>query len=138
MLLLNRRTNESVTAWVNDHEPLLIRVNEVSLTGSVLLGFEGENHQVCRTEIFHDFKDRNSEEEYRAKVAEIQKQHKTQEALNKVAEQHFAQRKPRGLVQRRPTLRKVVPRVQPIRGILAPEPRTSPFMGLLAVSGSKP
>ena len=85
-----------------------------------------------------------TEEEYMAKVAElkkeaeIKKQHKTQEALNKVAEQHFAQRKPRGPVQRRPTPRRVVPRVQPIRGILAPEPRTSPFMGLLAVSGSKP
>ena len=80
-----------------------------------------------------------TEEEYRAKVAEIQKQHKTQEALNKVAEQHLAQRKPRGPVQRRPTPRRVVPRVQPIRGILAPEPRTSPFMGLLAipVTGSK-
>ncbi len=39
-----------------------------------------------------------TEEEYRAKVSEIQKQHKTQEALNKVAEQHFAQRKPRGSV----------------------------------------
>ena len=79
-------------------------------------------------------------EEYRAKVAEIQKQHKTQEALNKVADQHLAQRKPLGPVQRRPTPRRVVPRVQPIRGILAPEPRTSPFMGLLAipVTGSKP
>ena len=81
-----------------------------------------------------------TEEEYRAKVAEIQKQHKTQEALNKVAEQHLAQRKARGPVQRRPTPRGVVSRVQPIRGILAPEPRTSPFMGLLAipVTGSKP
>ena len=82
-----------------------------------------------------------TEEEYRAKVAEIQKQHKTQEALNKVAEQHFAQRKPRGPVQRRSIPRRVVPRVQPIRGILHPEqPTTSPFMGLLAipVTGSKP
>ena len=81
-----------------------------------------------------------TEEEYRAKVADIQKQRQTQETLNKVAEQHLAQRKPRGPVQRRPTLRRVVPRVQPIRGILAPEPRTSPFMGLLAipVTGSKP
>ena len=81
-----------------------------------------------------------TEEQYRAKVAEIQKQHKTQEALNKVAEQHFAQRKPRGPVQR-PQQRRSVPRyVQPIRGLLAPEPRTSPFMGLLAipVTGSKP
>ena len=74
-----------------------------------------------------------TEEEYRAKVAEIQKQHETQEALNKVAEQHLAQRTPRGPVQRRPTPRRVVSRVQPIRGILAPEPRTSPFMGLLAI-----
>ena len=81
-----------------------------------------------------------TEEEYRAKVAEIQKQHKTQEALNKVAEQHLAQRKPRGPVQR-PQQRRSVPRyVQPIRGLLASEPRSSPFMGLLAipVTGSKP
>ena len=79
-----------------------------------------------------------TEEEYRAKVADIQKQHKTQEALNKVAEQHLAQRKPRGPVQR-PQQRRSIPRtVQPIRGLLAPEPRPSPFMGLLAVSGSKP
>ena len=81
-----------------------------------------------------------TEEEYRAKVAEMQKQHETQEALNKVAEQHFAQRKPRGPIQR-PQQRRAVPRyVQPIRGLLAPEPRTSPFMGLLAipVTGSKP
>ena len=81
-----------------------------------------------------------TEEEYRAKVADIQKQHETQDVLNKVAEQHLAQRKPRGPVQRRSIPRRVVPRVQPIRGILAPEPRTSPFMGLLAipVTGSKP
>ena len=82
-----------------------------------------------------------TEEGYRAKVSEIQKQHKTQEALNKVVEEHFAQRKPLGPVQRRPTPRRVVPRVQPIRGILHPEqPTTSPFMGLLAipVTGSKP
>ena len=78
-------------------------------------------------------------EEYRAKIADIQKQKEVQETLDKVAEQHFAQRKPRGPVQRRPTPRRVVPRVQPIRGILAPEPRTSPFMGLLAIpdTGSK-
>ena len=81
-----------------------------------------------------------TEEEYRAKIAEIQKQHKTQEALNKVAEQHLAQRKARGSIQR-PQQRRSIPRyVQPIRGLLAPEPRTSPFMGLLAipVTGSKP
>ncbi len=81
-----------------------------------------------------------TEEEYRAKVAEIQKQHKTQEALNKVAEQHLAQRKARGSIQR-PQQRRSIPRyVQPIRGLLAPEPTTSPFMGLLAIrdTGSKP
>ena len=82
-----------------------------------------------------------TEEEYRAKVAEIQKQHKTQEALNKVAEQHFAQRKPRGPVQRpqqrRSVPRYVQPRPVPIRGLLSPEPQPSPFMGLLAVSGGK-
>ena len=79
-------------------------------------------------------------EEYRAKIADIQKQKEVQETLDKVAEQHFAQRKPRGPVQRRPTPRRVVPRVQPIRGILAPEPRSSPFMGLLAIpdTGGKP
>jgi sRNA-binding carbon storage regulator CsrA len=55
-LLLNRRINESVTAWIDDHEPLLIRVCEVSPTGSVQLGFEGKEHTVCRTEIYHTFK----------------------------------------------------------------------------------
>ena len=63
-----------------------------------------------------------------------------QEILNRLAEAEVAKRKPRGPVQRRPTPRRVVPRVQPIRGILAPEPRSSPFMGLLAIpiTGSKP
>ena len=77
-----------------------------------------------------------TEEEYRAKVADIQKQRQTQEALDKVAEQHFAQRKPRGPMQR-PQQRRPAPRtVQPIRGLLAPDPqpRPSPFMGLLAIS----
>ena len=84
-----------------------------------------------------------TEEEYRAKIAEIQKQRETQEALDKVAEQHFAQRKPRGPVQR-PQQRRPVSRPNPQygyvpnRGLLSPEPQPSPFMGLLAVSGSKP
>ena len=63
-----------------------------------------------------------------------------QEILNRLAEAKVAKRKPRGPVQR-PQQRRSVPRyVQPIRGLLAPEPRTSPFMGLLAipVTGSKP
>ena len=65
-----------------------------------------------------------------------------QEILNRLAEAEVAKRKPRGPVQRpqqrRSVPRRVVPRVQPMRGLLAPEPRSSPFMGLLAVSGSKP
>ena len=76
-----------------------------------------------------------TEEEYRAKVAEIQKQRETMEVLDKLAEAEVAKRKPRGPVQR------PQPRyVQPMRGLLAPDPqpRSSPFMGLLAVSGSKP
>ena len=61
-----------------------------------------------------------------------------QEILNRLAEAEVAKRKPRGPVQR-PQQRRSIPRyVQPIRGLLAPEPRSSPFMGLLAVSGSKP
>ena len=55
-----------------------------------------------------------------------------QEILNRLAEAEVAKRKPRGPVQR------PQPRyVQPIRGLLAPEPRSSPFMGLLAVSRGK-
>ena len=85
-----------------------------------------------------------TEEEYRAKVADIQKQTEVQETLDKVVEQHFAQRRPRGPVQRpqqrRGIPRRVIPRPEPIRGLLHPEPTTSPFMGLLAipVTGSKP
>ena len=59
-----------------------------------------------------------------------------QEILNRLAEAEVAKRKPRGPIQRR-----AVPRyVQPMRGLLAPEPRSSPFRGLLAipVTGSKP
>ena len=92
--------------------------------------------------------DRNmTKEEYRAKVAELKKEaeiSKQQETLNKVAEQHFAARRPRGPVQRpqqrRGIPRRVIPRPEPIRGLLHPEPTTSPFMGLLAipVTGSKP
>ena len=88
-----------------------------------------------------------TEEEYMAKVAELKKEaeiKKQQETLNKVAEQHLAQRRPRGPVQRpqqrRGIPRRVIPRPEPIRGLLHPEPTTSPFMGLLAipVTGSKP
>ena len=56
-----------------------------------------------------------------------------QEILNRLAEEAVAKRKMRGPVQR-PQQRRSVPRyVQPIRGLLAPEPRSSPFMGLLAI-----
>ena len=91
-----------------------------------------------------------TEEEYMAKVAELKKEaeiRKQQETLNKVAEQHVAQRRPRGPIQRqqrRPVQRRN-PHPQygyiPNSGLLAPEspPRTSPFMGLLAIpeTGSK-
>ena len=57
MLLLNRKTNESITAWSKGHKeaPLVIRVAEISPTGTVTLGFDGDTHTVCRTEIFHDY-----------------------------------------------------------------------------------
>ncbi len=81
-----------------------------------------------------------TEEEYRAKVAEIQKQRQQQEAIDKMAE---ARIKPKKSLARlsNPLPRRPAPRyVQPMRGLLAPDPqpRSSPFMGLLAVSGGKP
>ena len=81
-----------------------------------------------------------TEEEYMAKVAELKKEaeiRKQQETPNKVAEQHVAQRRPRGPVQRpqqrRGIPRRVIPRPEPIRGLLHPEEVTRPagFMGLL-------
>ena len=56
MLLLNRKTNESITAWTTGRKeaPLVIRVVEVSPIGTVTLGFDGDTHTVCRTEIFHE------------------------------------------------------------------------------------
>ena len=57
MLLLNRKTNESITAWTKGckEAPLVIRVAEISPTGTVTLGFDGDTHTVCRTEIFHEY-----------------------------------------------------------------------------------
>jgi sRNA-binding carbon storage regulator CsrA len=57
MLLLTRKTNESITCWPHGrmHEPLVIRVAEVTPTDSVTIGFEGESHEICRTEIFHNY-----------------------------------------------------------------------------------
>ena len=58
-----------------------------------------------------------------------------QEILDRLAEAQVSKQKPRGPVQR-PQQRRSVPRyVQPMRGLLAPDPqpRTSPFMGLLAI-----
>ena len=82
-----------------------------------------------------------TEEEYMAKVADIKKQHRTQEVLNKVAEQHMARRRPLDPVQRTQP-RRTVPRYvqpQPIRGLLAPEPTQNGFMSLLNTTpdGSK-
>ena len=57
MVLLNRKTNESITAWTKGRKeaPLVIRVAEISPTGTVTLGFDGDTHTVCRTEIFHEY-----------------------------------------------------------------------------------
>ena len=57
MLLLNRKTNESITAWTMGRKeaPLVIRVVEVSPTGTVTLGFDGDTHTVCRTEIYYGY-----------------------------------------------------------------------------------
>ena len=56
-----------------------------------------------------------------------------QEILNRLAEQAVAKREMRGPVQR-PRQHRPLPRyVQPMWGLLAPEPRSSPFMGLLAI-----
>ena len=83
-----------------------------------------------------------TEEEYRAKVADIQKQRQQQEAIDKMAEARIKPKKPLPRLSnpapRRSVPRTVQPRPVPMRGLLAPEPRSSPFMGLLAVSGSKP
>ena len=85
-----------------------------------------------------------TEEEYRAKVADIQKQRQQQEAIDKMAEARIKPKKPlprlSNPLPRRPAPRTVQSRPIAMRGILAPDPqpRSSPFMGLLAVSGSKP
>ncbi len=57
MLLLNRRVHESITTWNRGQrdKPLVIRVTEVSPVGTVTLGFEGDAHDVCRTEIFYNY-----------------------------------------------------------------------------------
>ena len=85
-----------------------------------------------------------TEEEFRARIAEIQKQRQQQESIDKMAEARIKPKKslPRlsNPPTRRPAPRTVQPRLVPMRGLLAPDPqpRSSPFMGLLAVSGSKP
>ena len=85
-----------------------------------------------------------TEEEFRQRISEIQKQRQQQEAIDKMAEARIKSKKPLPRLSnpppRRPAPRYVQPRPVPMRGILAPDPqpRPSPFMGLLAVSGSKP
>ena len=85
-----------------------------------------------------------TEEEFRQRIAEIQKQRQQQEAIDKMAEARIKSKKPLPRLSnpppRRPAPRTVQPRPVPMRGILAPDPqpRSSLFMGLLAVSGSKP
>ena len=87
-----------------------------------------------------------TEEEFRARIAEIQKQRQQQEAIDKMAEARIKPKKPLPRLSnpppRSPAPRTVQPRPVPMRGLLAPDPqpRSSPFMGLLAipVTGSKP
>lgn len=54
MLLLQRKSNESVVIHKNDDQtdPMVIRVVEVLPTGDVTLGFLGRSYQVVRSEIF--------------------------------------------------------------------------------------
>ena len=84
------------------------------------------------------------EEEFRQRIAELQKQRQQQEAIDKMAEARIRSKKPLPRLSnspsRRPAPRYVQPRPVPMRGILSPDPqpRSSPFMGLLTVSGSKP
>ena len=85
-----------------------------------------------------------TEKEFRARIAEIQKQRHQQESIDKMAEARIKPKKPlprlSNPLPRRPAPRTVQPRPVLMRGLLSPDPqpRSSPFMGLLAVSGSKP
>ena len=85
-----------------------------------------------------------TEEEFRQRIAEIQKDRERQEDLDKLTEAQIAKRKPLPRLSNPPphwpAPRTVQPHPVPMRGILAPDPqpRSSPFMGLLDVSGSKP
>ena len=85
-----------------------------------------------------------TEEEFRARIAEIQKQRQQQESIDKLAEARIRSKKPLPRLSnpapRGPAPRTVQPRPIPMRGIVTPDPqpRSSPFMGLLTVSGSKP
>ena len=77
-----------------------------------------------------------TEEEYRQRIAEIQKQRQQQESIDKMAEARIKPKKPLPRLSNPPTRRPAPRTVQPIRGLLAPDPqpRPSPFMGLLAIS----
>ena len=77
-----------------------------------------------------------TEEEYRAKIAEIQKQRQQQESIDKMTEARIKPKKSLPRLSNPPTRRPAPRTVQPIRGLLAPDPqpRPSPFMGLLAIS----
>ena len=74
-----------------------------------------------------------TEEEYRAKIAEIQKQRQQQEAIDKMEEARIKPKKSLPRLSNPPTRRPAPRTVQPMRGLLAPEPSSSPFMGLLAI-----
>ena len=77
-----------------------------------------------------------TEEEFRQRIAEIQKQRQQQEAIDKMAEARIKPKKSLPCLSN-PLPRRPAPRyVQPMRGLLAPDPqpRPSPFMVLLAIS----
>jgi hypothetical protein len=77
-----------------------------------------------------------TEEEFRQRIAEIQKQRQQQESIDKMAEARIKPKKSLPRLSNPPTRRPAPRTVQPIRGLLAPDPqpRPSPFMGLLAIS----
>ena len=77
-----------------------------------------------------------AEAEFRTRIAEMQKQRQQQESIDKMAEARIKPKKSLPRLSNPPTRRPAPRTVQPIRGLLAPDPqpRPSPFMGLLTIS----
>ena len=80
-----------------------------------------------------------TDEEFRQRIGELQKQREAMKVLDKIADKEFAKRKLRGPVKKTTRKTTVKPHPQygyvPNEGLLAPESehRSSPFMGLLSV-----